>query len=112
MAKTKAEIRAKKVSNKTHEFLTDKLNEFIKQNKYDQNGEDLFAVACSTTAFAANLLNGSTDLEPQEIFAYLSDAIAQILDIELEYMEEDVYTDDKDIDKEYPEPTTDKKLLN
>jgi hypothetical protein len=112
MAKTKAEVRAKKVSNKTHEFLTEKLNEFIKQNKYEQNGEDLFAVACATTAFAANLLNDATDLEPQEIFAYLSDATAQTLEIELEYMEENVYTDNKDIDNEYPEPTTDKKLLN
>jgi hypothetical protein len=104
---------SKKIANKTHDFLAKELGSFVNKNKYNESGEDLFAVACSTVAYAADLLARTTDLEPQEIFSYLSDAVAQTLDIEMEYLEEDDYTKDDEADKyDYPPPTTDKKLLN
>lgn len=101
----KAEARAKKIAKKTHQFLTDVIVKYLQDNKYEEDGEAIFTVACSIVAFATEMVNNSTDLEPQETFAYISDVIASSLGIELEY-ESDLENEDHD------HASIDKKLLN
>jgi hypothetical protein len=119
MPKLKKEEIAKRIAAKTYTFLNKELVDFIKENSYEENGDAIFAVACATAAFSADLLDRATDLEAQEIFGYLTDALAGSLNIELEYLnDDDGYGEEEDepVSEKTPLPderaVTDKKLWN
>jgi hypothetical protein len=113
MPKLKKEEIAKRIATKTYSFLNKELVDFIKENSYEENGDAIFAVACATAAFSADLLDRATDLEAQEIFGYLTDALAGSLNIELEYLndDDDGYGEEEEEEEEEEEPVSEKTPL-
>lgn len=113
MPRLKKEDKAKKIASETYDFLNKELISYIKKKKYEEDGDAIFAISCATAAFAADLLNKATELDSQDIFAYITDAVAGALNIELEYLQDDQEApDEEDSEPELTERTIDKKLLN